>query len=215
MTEVPEFREILKYITFMNIAKNVGSLSYDKKYEVGSILVKNDFKDIASIGYNGNFSGGLNMRDSDESGKSGFIHAETNMAIKTKLHEEYISQYYTVFVTLSPCEMCAKNLINLGVKRVIYLEKYWDNIKTIEYFNKSGVSFISLREVIEDLYLKSPLLRGIGDVNDTSDVFLSKQLEPFLEISSERCLDIINQFRNENKEVSFYNILINSYKMGC
>ncbi len=44
-----------KLFAFMEIAKNISTLSYDEKYKVGSIIITNDFREICSIGYNGNY----------------------------------------------------------------------------------------------------------------------------------------------------------------
>jgi dCMP deaminase len=43
-----------------------------------------------------------------------------------------------MYVTLSPCEVCAKAIVNAGIKEVIYLERYRDT-KGICILKESGV----------------------------------------------------------------------------
>ena len=91
MTTKSKYRKILKYIIHMKIAEKFSYLSYDTKHQVASIAVRKDFKDIHKCGYNGNFEGGSNERDSLEHGNSGFIHAEENWLIKNNLDEYQLS----------------------------------------------------------------------------------------------------------------------------
>ena len=91
MNKNSENRKILKLLTFMKMCEQVASLSYDEKHQVGAILVKNDFSDVHAIGYNGNYSGGENERDSMEHGMSGYLHAEENMLFNTVLKSQLLS----------------------------------------------------------------------------------------------------------------------------
>lgn len=105
---------------FINYAEQLAQRSVDKKYKIGCIIVNKDNTRILSFGYNGDEHGGTNERESMETGGSGFIHAEENALIKL----DYSSPYKKVYITHSPCKMCAKKLINAKVDEIIYKEVY-------------------------------------------------------------------------------------------
>ena len=115
---------------WMEIAKLTALRSTDPKHRVGCVIVNKDNTSVLSIGYNGDHKGGSNSRLSLETGKSGFIHAENNALIKMDYHNPCIKKIY---VTLSPCYSCAQQIINAGIREVIYLEEYSiDGIKILE-----------------------------------------------------------------------------------
>ena len=154
-----KLRKIFKVSTFMSMTETISKLSYDKKHKVGSILVSKDFRIINSIGYNGNYIGGDNERNSLESGKSGFLHAEENLLISKSIsHKE--TKDYVLYVTMTPCDMCAKRIVNGGVKKVITLNKYVNCGDTYEILKKAKVKIIYLMD-----YLKDNLQKYYKDLN--------------------------------------------------
>ena len=116
MNKRPEWDTI-----WANFSKDIARRSLDPKHKVGAVIVNNENTQVLSIGYNGDQKGGSNKRDSMERGKSGFIHAEINALIKCDYNNPAKKRMY---LTLSPCNICAKAIINSGIKEVIYLEKY-------------------------------------------------------------------------------------------
>ena len=54
-------------------------------------------------------------------GKSGFIHAEINALIKCDYNHHKRKKMY---LTLSPCDICAKAIINAGISEVTYSAVY-------------------------------------------------------------------------------------------
>lgn len=118
---------------WMDFALLVAKRSTDPKFKVGACIVNRDNTKVLSIGYNGDEAGGLNERLSMEQGKSGFIHAEINALIKC----DYSESYKKLYVTHSPCEICAKALINGGVSEVNYLIKY--NDQGLNILEKRGI----------------------------------------------------------------------------
>ena len=96
--------------------------SYCKRRQVGVLIVKD--KMIISDGYNGTPSGFENVCE-DENGqtKPYVLHAEAN-AITKIARSNNNSQDATLYVTASPCIECAKLIIQAGIKRVVYSEKY-------------------------------------------------------------------------------------------
>ena len=104
-----------------NFAKQIARRSVDPKYKVGAVVVNDENTQVLSIGYNGDQKGGSNKRESLSMGNSGFIHAEENDLIKLDYNN---TKYKKMYVTLSPCKMCAKKIVNAGIDEVLYLERY-------------------------------------------------------------------------------------------
>lgn len=118
----------------MDLAHSIAQRSTDEKHQVGCVIISGDNQRVLAIGYNGDHKGGSNTRISQEHGKSGFIHAETNALIKLNTGEvcEKI-----MFLTLSPCYSCAQLIINAGINKVYYTTQYSDleAIKLLKTFN--------------------------------------------------------------------------------
>lgn len=123
---------------WMNVAHQIQRRSVDPKYKVGTIIVTFDNTQVLAVGYNGDQKGGSNVRDSLEQGMSGFIHAEENALIKCDYNNPKRKKMY---VTLSPCRMCAKRIINAGIDVVIYDEEYPDRTG-IELLREAGIEVI-------------------------------------------------------------------------
>ena len=79
---------------------------------------------IISDGYNGTPSGFDNVCE-DENGVTlpYVLHAEANAITKLERSSNN-SDGSTLYVTASPCIECAKLIIQAGIKRVVYAEKY-------------------------------------------------------------------------------------------
>tara|TARA_A100001518_G_C1194354_1_gene39177 strand:+ start:473 stop:835 length:363 start_codon:yes stop_codon:yes gene_type:complete len=116
------------------------------------MALRKDFSKLASFGYNGSYAGaGENEstgteEDSLEPGHSGFIHAEVNMIAKFKEHDP---ENYIVLLTLSPCKMCTKILINAGFKHVYWVEDYRET-DHLKIFQQCGVTSGKLADIIKD-----------------------------------------------------------------
>lgn len=96
--------------------------SYCKRRQVGALIVKD--KMIISDGYNGTPSGFENIcEDENNVTKPYVLHAEAN-AITKIARSNNSSEGATMYVTASPCIECAKLIIQAGIRRVVYLEKY-------------------------------------------------------------------------------------------
>ena len=128
---------------YMRMARIWAENSYCNRRKVGALIVKN--KMIISDGYNGTPSGFENVCE-DENGvtKPFVLHAEAN-AITKIARSSNSSEGATMYVTASPCIECAKLIIQAGIKRVVYGEKYRldDGLKLLRRAN------------IETVYLNS------------------------------------------------------------
>ena len=96
--------------------------SYCERRQVGALMVKD--KMIISDGYNGTPTGFENICE-DEHGKtkSYVLHAEAN-AITKVAKTNQSSAGSTLYITASPCIECAKLIVQAGVHRVVYADKY-------------------------------------------------------------------------------------------
>ena len=108
---------------WMDFAKNISKRSYDPRFQVGAVIVSEDNCQVLAIGYNGNYAGGPNEVESEVPGESGMLHAEINAMIKLDYNNPKKKKLY---LTLSPCRMCAKAIVNAGINEVIYNEAYRD-----------------------------------------------------------------------------------------
>jgi dCMP deaminase len=120
--------------------------SYCKRRQVGVLIVKD--KMIISDGYNGTPSGFENLcEDENEMTKPYVLHAEANAITKIACSNNN-SKDATLYVTASPCIECAKLIIQAGIKRVVYSEKYrlTDGIELLERA-KIDIIFIDKSEL--------------------------------------------------------------------
>ena len=129
----------MRYMRMANIwAEN----SYCQRRKVGALIVKD--KMIISDGYNGTPSGFENICENDEGFTKPYVlHAEAN-AITKIARSSNNSAGATMYVTASPCIECAKLIIQAGIKRVVYGEKYrlTDGIDLLE---RAGIEVVYLQ----------------------------------------------------------------------
>lgn len=107
---------------YMRMADIWAENSYCKRRQVGALIVKD--KMIISDGYNGTPAGFENNCE-DENGetKPYVLHAEANAITKVACsHNSSLGA--TMYVTTSPCIECAKLIIQAGIKRLVYSQKY-------------------------------------------------------------------------------------------
>ena len=115
------------YITwdeyFMRIAETSAQRSKDPKTQVGACIVNPDNKHILSIGYNG-LPRGFSDDDISWDESEDFmldkhtyvVHAEANAILNA--HQELGGS--TLYVSMVPCNECAKLISQAGVKKVVY-----------------------------------------------------------------------------------------------
>ena len=142
---------------FMEIAHLVAKRTTCLRRQVGAVIVRD--KRILATGYNGAprglphcaETGCLREKMGIPSGQKQELcrglHAEQNAIIQAALSGVSIadSQLYS---TLHPCIVCAKMIINAGIKRVIFEDSYPDSLSK-EMLNEAGVEMvnISIRDI--------------------------------------------------------------------
>lgn len=120
---------------YMNYAIKLSAKANCIKGKVGAILVK-DNKIIAE-GVNSVPNGitpcteetcirkKLKLKSGENQELCFVVHAEQN-AIIDALNNKKDIKGSTLYVTKQPCIICAKMLINLGIKKIVYLKAYAD-----------------------------------------------------------------------------------------
>ena len=114
--------------TYLKMAHEWGQLSKAKRKKVGCLVVKDG--QIISDGYNGTPSGMDNECEYEYNGKlitkPVVLHAESNALMKLAKSNNN-SNGATIYLSLSPCFDCSKLIVQAGISRVVYKEKYRDN----------------------------------------------------------------------------------------
>lgn len=132
---------------FLKIASVVAERATCLRHHVGAVAVKD--KHILATGYNGAAAG---LKDCLELGclrdemniPSGTrheicrgIHAEQNVIIQASLHGVSL-EGATIYLTHTPCILCAKMLANARIKRLVTFGKYADDA-FIDLFKEAGI----------------------------------------------------------------------------
>ncbi|HRZ15051.1 MAG TPA: cytidine/deoxycytidylate deaminase family protein [Candidatus Omnitrophota bacterium] len=122
---------------FMQIAFLVSQRSTCLRRHVGAVIVKD--KRMLATGYNGSPSGLEHCLDTGclrqklkvPSGQRHELcrglHAEQNAIIQASLYGISVKDS-TIYITNQPCVICAKMLINAGIKEIVMSEGYPDEL---------------------------------------------------------------------------------------
>ncbi|MFW9852297.1 MAG: cytidine/deoxycytidylate deaminase family protein [Candidatus Thorarchaeota archaeon] len=134
---------------FIQIAEIVKTRSTCIRRQVGAVLV-NDKKQIVSTGYNGVPRGIKHCTEEtctklyEESGEKNelcpAVHAELN-AILQAATAGFSPEGTTLYTTTRPCSNCTMAIINVGIKRVVFIEDYTDPILRSGWLDGSNVVF--------------------------------------------------------------------------
>ena len=120
---------------YLNYATDLSKKANCIKGKVGAILVKNS--KIIAEGVNSVPKGitpctektclrkKLNLKSGENQELCYVIHAEQN-ALLDALNKKVDVNKSTLYVTKQPCIICAKMLINAGIKKIVYIKSYPD-----------------------------------------------------------------------------------------
>ena len=120
---------------FMGVSMLSGMRSKDPNTQVGACIVSEDYK-ILSMGYNG-FPKGCSddefpwdREGSELETKYAYVtHSELNAILN---YRDGSLEGAKIYVSLFPCNECAKAIIQAGIKEVVYADdKYADTPSTI------------------------------------------------------------------------------------
>jgi dCMP deaminase len=133
---------------FIDIARVVARLSNCCRRQVAALIVLE--KRIVSTGYNGTprgikncFEGGCPRCASDSLSGSNLgdclcAHAEENAIVQAAFHGISV-RGGMLYSTISPCLMCAKMIINAGLKEVVYGQDYHFSRTVRDLFRQADV----------------------------------------------------------------------------
>ncbi|RKY39965.1 MAG: cytidine deaminase [Candidatus Omnitrophota bacterium] len=132
---------------FLSLVKMVATRSTCRRRQVGALLVKD--KRIIASGYNGAPSGMAHCLDigclrdqlaipsGERQELCRGLHAEMNVVIQAAIYG-ISTKGSTLYCTNYPCILCAKILIQAGIKRIVYIADYPDQeAKTL--LEKAGI----------------------------------------------------------------------------
>ena len=148
---------------FMGLAILSSERSKDPSTQTGACIVNDDNK-IISIGYNG-LTNGMDDDNFTWASKGELtgnlfttknpwvVHAEVNAILNSHLDD---LKNATMYVTLFPCNECAKVIIQSGIKKIIYLRmyKYEEIVNITKYmFEKANITYekFNIQEYTKDI----------------------------------------------------------------
>lgn len=157
-------RSRLKDRIFINVALDIGLLGTCDRKRVGALIVREGR--CVTWGFNGappglphcneNYHGWVPERMTEEEtpeehrayiyqnlqdhGCRNATHAEAN-ALAFAARQGISTDGGTLYVGVSPCDVCARLLIAAGIRRVVYREEYRDR-SGIELLERAGVAFL-------------------------------------------------------------------------
>lgn len=135
---------------FMNITTLVAQRSTCTRRAVGAIIVKD--KRILSTGYNGAPTGirhclevgclreSLQVPSGERHELCRGIHAEQNAIIQAAYHGVSVKDA-VLYCTNQPCAICAKMIINAGIKKIYYQSGYTDALAQ-EMLTEAGIDLV-------------------------------------------------------------------------
>lgn len=131
---------------YLRMARTWAELSHCTRKKVGAIIVRDGM--IISDGYNGTPAGFDNCCE-NEAGETHWyvLHAEANAILKVAKSTNNC-QNATLYLTLSPCKDCSKLVLQAGIKRVVFSDKYKDTAG-LEFLESAGVEVIHLPDTEE------------------------------------------------------------------
>lgn len=144
---------------FMGIAMLAAMRSKDPNTQVGACIVNKD-NIIVSTGYNGMPKGCSDdeypwERTGDATKYPFVVHAELNAILNAAGRNVRGSRIY---VSLFPCNECAKAIIQSGIKEILYLsDKYADSMATLaskKMLDSAGVKYTRLAPHTKKILLK-------------------------------------------------------------
>ena len=140
---------------FMELTRQVGSWASCHRRRVGAVIIKE--KRVMTTGYNGAPAGitsclergeclreKLNIPSGTRAEMCYACHAEQNAIIQAARYGVNINGA-TLYCTHQPCVICAKMIINAGIKRVVYEEGYPDEF-SMKLFEEAGTEIEKYQE---------------------------------------------------------------------
>jgi len=135
---------------FLSITELVAKRSTCLRRHVGAVIVKD--KRILTTGYNGAPSGlehcettgclrtQMNVPSGERHELCRALHAEMNAILQAAQYGITLNES-VIYCTNHPCIICAKMIINAGIKRVVIIEDYPDELAK-QFLNDAGIEVV-------------------------------------------------------------------------
>ena len=131
---------------YLRLAKEWAKLSHCKRKQVGALIVKDGI--IISDGYNGTPTGFENeCEDAEGMTKWYVLHAEANAILKVARTTNNAAEA-TLYLTHSPCKDCSKLILQSGIKRLVYMDKYKDR-SGLDFLEKAGLMITHYEQITQ------------------------------------------------------------------
>lgn len=139
---------------FMKMAELTAERSTCLRRQVGAVIVQD--KHIIATGYNGAPKGiphcsekggclrqAMNIPSGERHELCRALHAEQNAIIQAATLAQSI-EGASMYITHQPCIICAKMIINAGIRRIVVKEGYPDPL-SVEMLEEAGLKIVMLR----------------------------------------------------------------------
>jgi len=126
---------------FMSIAILASQRSPCKRLQVGSVIVKNNR--LISMGYNGFISGAPHTSRIKDEHEQSIIHSEINALADCAKRGTSLNNA-KIYVTHYPCINCFRTIAACGIKEVIYLNDYKNDIIVSQLASDSEITMRQL-----------------------------------------------------------------------
>lgn len=132
-------------LAYLHMANEWAKLSHCKRRQVGALIIKDGM--IISDGYNGTPSGFENeCEDEYQKTKWYVLHAEANALMKLAKSGNK-SKDATLYLTMSPCKECSKLILQAGISRLVYIEKYKDH-SGLDFLKSFGLEIEHIKDAL-------------------------------------------------------------------
>lgn len=140
---------------FLKIAMVVSERSTCLRRNNGAVIVKD--KQVLSTGYNGAVSGAkdclelgcrkdqLKIPRGSGQEECRASHSEMNAIVQAAKHGTNIGGA-TIYSTLTPCMICARAIVNAGIKKYVTFSDYADKHEFLALFEEVGIEFVKMSE---------------------------------------------------------------------
>ena len=138
---------------FMEMAALTAKRSTCLRRQVGAVIVSN--RHIVATGYNGAprgimhcderggcFREKMNVPSGERHELCMALHAEQNSIIQAATLGQSIESA-TIYITHQPCVICAKMIINAGIRRIVVREGYPDQL-SVDILKEAGLKIVML-----------------------------------------------------------------------
>ena len=140
---------------FMGLAHLSGLRSKDPNTQVGAVIVDENNR-VVSIGYNG-FRSGVSDDEFPWGREGGVLDTKYAFVVHAELNAILNSQRSvrgcTLYVSLFPCNECAKAIIQSGIRRIVYESDKYDgvdtNIASKRMLRAAGVELVRISNTVK------------------------------------------------------------------